>query len=76
MSSPRGSVTHWLGQLKAGDHATAQELWQRYFRRLVVLAGKILPRQVRRAWMPWFGSLEFCAIDRSFWFWEIHATEI
>ena len=49
MSSPRGSVTHWLGQLKAGDHAAAQELWQRYFRRLVSLANKILPRQLRRA---------------------------
>ena len=49
MSSPRGSVTHWLDQLKAGDNAAAQELWQRYFRRLVGLAGKILPRQARRA---------------------------
>ena len=49
MSSPRGSVTHWLGQLKAGDHAAAQELWQRYFGRLVGLADKILPRQARRA---------------------------
>jgi DNA-directed RNA polymerase specialized sigma24 family protein len=49
MSSPRGSVTHWLGRLKAGDHAAAQELWERYFRRLVGLAGQILPHQARKA---------------------------
>jgi DNA-directed RNA polymerase specialized sigma24 family protein len=49
MSSPHGSVTTWLGRLKAGDHAAAQELWERYFRRLVGLAGHILPRQVRGA---------------------------
>ena len=47
MSSPRGSVTHWLGQLKAGDHAAAQELWERYFGRLVGLAGKLLPPRVK-----------------------------
>ena len=41
MSSPQ-SVTHWIGQLKAGDHAAAQQLWQRYFQRLVGLAGKKL----------------------------------
>ncbi len=37
-----GSVTHWLGQLKAGDAAGAQELWQRYFQPLVGLARKKL----------------------------------
>src|SRR5215467_2601842 len=37
MSSP-GSVTHWLGLLKAGDHAAAQPLWERYFQHLVSLA--------------------------------------
>ena len=31
----RGSVTHWLGVLKAGEHAAAQPLWERYFDRLV-----------------------------------------
>jgi DNA-directed RNA polymerase specialized sigma24 family protein len=36
--SARGSVTHWLDQLKAGDAAAAQPLWERYFQRLVVLA--------------------------------------
>ena len=33
-----GSVTHWLGALKAGDLAAAQPLWERYFQRLVRLA--------------------------------------
>ena len=33
-----GSVTHWLGLLKAGDHAAAQPLWERYFQHLVTLA--------------------------------------
>jgi DNA-directed RNA polymerase specialized sigma24 family protein len=33
-----GSVTHWIGRLKAGDHAAAQRLWEGYFRRLVGLA--------------------------------------
>jgi RNA polymerase sigma factor (sigma-70 family) len=47
--SSDGSVTHWLGLLKAGDQAAAQELWERYFRRLVGLAGQILPRRARRA---------------------------
>jgi DNA-directed RNA polymerase specialized sigma24 family protein len=36
------SVTHWIGQLKAGNHAAAQQLWERYFRRLVGLARKKL----------------------------------
>jgi DNA-directed RNA polymerase specialized sigma24 family protein len=33
-----GSVTYWICQLKAGDRAAAQHLWQRYFHRLVRLA--------------------------------------
>jgi hypothetical protein len=33
-----GSVTRWFGQLQAGDQAAAQQLWERYFRRLVGLA--------------------------------------
>jgi len=34
----QGSVTHWLGELRAGDRGAAQPLWDRYFQRLVVLA--------------------------------------
>jgi DNA-directed RNA polymerase specialized sigma24 family protein len=48
MSSP-GSVTHWLGLLKAGDSAAAQPLWERYFRRLVGLARVKLQGAPRRA---------------------------
>ena len=35
---PGGSVTRWIGALKAGDGAAAQPLWERYFARLVQLA--------------------------------------
>jgi DNA-directed RNA polymerase specialized sigma24 family protein len=30
-----GSVTHWIGDLKAGDRGVVQSLWDRYFRQLV-----------------------------------------
>ena len=33
-----GSVSLWLDRLKAGDAAAAQQLWDRYFRRLAALA--------------------------------------
>ena len=33
-----GSVTLWLGALRAGDEAAARELWRRYFEALVRLA--------------------------------------
>jgi DNA-directed RNA polymerase specialized sigma24 family protein len=33
-----GSVSRWLGDLKAGDEAAVQPLWERYFSRLVRLA--------------------------------------
>jgi DNA-directed RNA polymerase specialized sigma24 family protein len=47
--SSDGSITNWLDQLKAGDQAAAQPLWQRYFERLVRLAGKKLTGVRRRA---------------------------
>lgn len=34
----RGSVTHWLDQLKRGEQTAADELWKRYFVQLVSLA--------------------------------------
>jgi DNA-directed RNA polymerase specialized sigma24 family protein len=38
----KGSVTRWLDQAQAGDTEAAQQLWQRYFDRLVRLArGKL-----------------------------------
>jgi hypothetical protein len=33
-----GSVTRWIGDLKAGGDSAAQHLWARYFHRLVDLA--------------------------------------
>jgi DNA-directed RNA polymerase specialized sigma24 family protein len=47
MSVP-GSVTNWLVQLKAGEPASAQPLWERYFQRLVALARKKLRGARRR----------------------------
>jgi hypothetical protein len=43
-----GSVTHWLGQLCAGDQAAAQPLWERYFQRLVDQARARLRATPRR----------------------------
>src|SRR2546421_298289 len=38
-----GSVSQWLGRLQAGDRDAAEQLWERYFHRLVCLArGKLL----------------------------------
>jgi DNA-directed RNA polymerase specialized sigma24 family protein len=37
-NEPQGSVTHWIGALKAGDGEAAQRLWERYFDELVRLA--------------------------------------
>ena len=47
---PRGdSVSLWLAGLKAGDADDIQRLWDRYFQRLVRLAGTRLPGHARRA---------------------------
>jgi DNA-directed RNA polymerase specialized sigma24 family protein len=43
-----GSVTLWIGALQGGDPAAAQQLWERYFRRLVGLARKKLQGAPRR----------------------------
>lgn len=42
------SVTWWIQELKAGDERAAQELWQRYFRRLAALARQRLGEGGRR----------------------------
>ncbi len=44
-----GSVTHWIGRLKAGDPEAAQKLWEAYFQRLVRLARGRLRAAPRRA---------------------------
>jgi DNA-directed RNA polymerase specialized sigma24 family protein len=47
--SADGSVTRWLGLLRAGDEGAAQALFERYFRRLVGLARMKLRRSPPRA---------------------------
>lgn len=43
------TVSLWIADLKAGDSLAAQELWDRYFRRLVGLSRRILENAPRRA---------------------------
>jgi DNA-directed RNA polymerase specialized sigma24 family protein len=40
--SSGGSVTQWIGQLKAGDHDAVAKLWKSYFDQLVRLARRKL----------------------------------
>lgn len=40
--SPTESVTLWIDQLKSGDAAAAQQLWEAYFQRMVDLARRKL----------------------------------
>jgi DNA-directed RNA polymerase specialized sigma24 family protein len=47
--SAEGSITRFLGPLKAGDEAAVQKLWEVYFERLVRLARKKLGAAPRRA---------------------------
>ena len=44
-----GSVTHWIALVQEGDQAAAQQLWERYFSRLVRLARSELRGANRRA---------------------------
>ena len=44
-----GSVSNWIDRLKAGDRAATQQLWERYFQRLVSLARAKLQGAPRRA---------------------------
>jgi DNA-directed RNA polymerase specialized sigma24 family protein len=46
--SSGGSVTTWLDRLRAGDQAAAEQLWARYYPRLVGLARKKLEGVPRR----------------------------
>ncbi|MGO9466040.1 MAG: ECF-type sigma factor [Isosphaeraceae bacterium] len=43
------SVSRWLDGLREGNDADVQRLWDRYFQRLVHLAGARLPGNARRA---------------------------
>ncbi len=42
-----GSVTRWIGDLKAGGESGAQQLWERYFDRLVRMARNKLRGRAR-----------------------------
>ena len=42
MATDKGSISRWFGPLQEGDPAAAQELWERYFSRMVELARKQL----------------------------------
>jgi RNA polymerase sigma factor (sigma-70 family) len=46
--SSQGSITQWLDQVKDGDSLAAQQIWERYFHRLVGLARKKLKDTPRR----------------------------
>jgi DNA-directed RNA polymerase specialized sigma24 family protein len=61
---PEGSVTCLLAPAQAGDPAAVQQLWERYFRRLVGLA-----RQKLRGAAPAGGDAEDVALSTftSFW---------
>jgi DNA-directed RNA polymerase specialized sigma24 family protein len=44
-----GSVTNWIEALMGGDHSAAQELWNRYFEKMVGLARKKLQGRPRHS---------------------------
>jgi hypothetical protein len=60
MASPR-SVTHWIGQLRAGDPVAAQHLWEGYFRRLVVGLGDVDLRTIAVSKMEGYTIEEIAA---------------
>ena len=62
---PEGSVTRWIAQLKDGDRAAAQPLWEAYFHRLVALARKRLRGTPRRAADE--EDVALCAFDNGFY---------
>ncbi len=77
-----GSITGWLGDLKEGDQAAAQPLWEHYFSKLVTVARTKLRRMRKStadqdeedAALSAFNS--FCAGPRgaSFRNWRIATT--
>jgi DNA-directed RNA polymerase specialized sigma24 family protein len=50
MSHQAGSVSEWIGQLRAGDSSAVQKLWNRYFQQLLPLARKKLQGTWRQAY--------------------------
>jgi RNA polymerase sigma factor (sigma-70 family) len=48
MVDSEGSVTRWIGEVKQGDEAAAQRLWERYFEQLSALCRKRIPNAARQ----------------------------
>jgi DNA-directed RNA polymerase specialized sigma24 family protein len=48
LMSSAGLVTHWIGEVKEGDTAAAQRLWEAYYQKLVRRARNLLGRTPRR----------------------------
>ena len=48
MDSFHDSVTAWIGDLKEGQDAASQKIWERYFERLVRVASRQLGSAPRR----------------------------
>ena len=71
-----GSVTHWIGALKSGDQEAAQQLWQRYWKRLVGLAAKkISGAQRLSGFKPLQRQLTQQLLDFYLYFLEQHRDE-
>src|SRR4051812_40046719 len=50
MTVENGSVSGWIGRIKAGEHDAVQRVWERYFDRLVRLAaGRLKGARTRAA---------------------------
>ena len=67
MPSAPGSVTCWITQLKAGERAAAQPLWEGYFRQLVARARRQLQgvlRSGRRTKKMWPSVLSTASAAR------------
>ena len=48
MSGFEASVTLWIKELKNGDHAAAERLWERFFPKLVAAASRKMGAAARR----------------------------
>ena len=44
------SITDWIHGMRQGDDVSVQRIWERYFEKLVQIAGQRLPARSKRAW--------------------------
>jgi ECF sigma factor len=48
---PAGAITRWISQVRSGDRASADPLWEVYFHRVVVLArDRLRLQRIRELW--------------------------